>query len=60
MPPKRTLQGVEAEQFAPMANTLADVRVACRSPNWLAIEAPPDPLPPPPLWTDHKLVAAQP
>jgi hypothetical protein len=53
------LQGVAVEQFAPIVNTVFEVRVTCRSPSWLIIVAgaPEAPLP---LCSDQALVAVQP
>jgi hypothetical protein len=61
-PPNRTLQGVEAEQFAPIVKTVSDVLIACRSPSWLAMVAPDVPDPPlvPPLSTVQILGAEHP
>jgi hypothetical protein len=53
------LQGVVAEQFAPIVNTVALVLVTAKSPNWLAIDAP-DPLPPEADSSVHPFSAVQP
>jgi hypothetical protein len=57
--PTRTLQGVDAEQFAPLVRTVFGVViVTARSPSMDAIPAPP--LPPPPLSSVNTLVAVHP
>jgi hypothetical protein len=55
--PSRTLQGVAAEQVAPITNVVDELWLATRSASWLEFCTED---PPVPLSTVHPLMAAQP